>query len=301
MEETPWEHVVTKLHSWAYTALDLLPNIAVAIILVIVFSLLGRLAVRMARPALARVSAHKQLHGLALATLKLGILLTGVFIALGVLDLDGTVASLLAGVGVIGIALGFAFQDIAANFMAGIILAIREPFAEGDLCRIGTFEGNIMRLDLRATVGRTYQGQLVHIPNKEVLGSNIVNFTAGGARRIELDVGISHGDDLEEVEAAVREALLKVTERDESKAVEAWFTGFGESTVVLSARVWIILPDQDFLTARTQMVKHLRQTMSARGLTIPFPIRTLDFGVVGGEKLGDALDPAIAKLGGRAA
>lgn len=301
MEETPWEHIATKLESWSDTALEMLPNLAVAIVVILVFSLLGRLAVRAARPALDRVSRHKQLHGLALATLKVAIGLTGVFIALVVLDLDGTVTSLLAGVGVIGIALGFAFQDIAANFMAGIILAIREPFKEGDVCAIGSFEGNIERLDLRATVGRTYQGQIVHIPNKEVLGSNIENFHTSGERRIEVDVSVSYGDDLDEVEDAAREALGQVTERDESKDVEVWFTAFGESAVVLSARVWIRQPDQSFLLTRSQMIKGLRRTFAGRGLTIPFPIRSLDFGVVGGKQLEEAIDPAIDKLGGRAA
>jgi small conductance mechanosensitive channel len=290
MEETPWEHVLNKLRSWGDIALDMLPNLAVAILIVIVFVILGRIAVRAAKPALSRVSAHKQLHGLALASLKVGILLTGIFIALGVLDLDGTVASLLAGVGVIGIALGFAFQDIAANFMAGIILAIREPFKEGDHCVIGSFEGFIERLDLRATVGKTFQGQIVHIPNKEVLGTNIVNFHTSGERRVEIDVSISYGDDLEAAEEALREALLKVTERDTTKDVDVWITGFADSAVQMSARVWILQPEHSFLAARTQAVKHLRQTLKERGLTIPFPIRTLDFGIVGGKELGEVIE-----------
>jgi small conductance mechanosensitive channel len=294
MEETPWEHIVNKLRSWADIAIDILPNLAVAILVVLVFSILGRIAVRAAKPALNRVSAHKQLHGLALASLKVGILLTGIFIALGVLDLDGTVTSLLAGVGVIGIALGFAFQDIAANFMAGIILAIREPFKEGEVCRIGTFEGTIERLDLRATVGKTYQGQIVHIPNKDVLGTNIVNFHTSGERRIEVEVSVSYGDDLDEAEEAVLEALSKVTERDESKDVEVWLTGFGDSAVTMSARVWILQPDQNFLVTRAQMVKHLRRSLKERGLTIPFPIRTLDFGIVGGKELGEAMERPAA-------
>jgi len=294
MEETPWEHIVNKLKGWADIAIDILPNLAVAILVVLVFSLLGRLAVRAARPALSKVSAHKQLHGLALASLKVGILLTGIFIALGVLDLDGTVTSLLAGVGVIGIALGFAFQDIAANFMAGIILAIREPFKEGDLCAIASFEGHILRLDLRATVGKTYQGQVVHIPNKEVLGTNIVNYTTGGERRVDIEVSLSYGDDLDEAEDAVREALLKVTERDESRDAEIWLTGFGDSSVQLSARLWILQPDHNFVLTRSQMVKQLRRTLKERGLTIPFPIRTLDFGIVGGKELGEAMERPAA-------
>lgn len=299
--DEPWQNVVEKLKAWGEAAFEMLPNLGVALLIVIAFTILSRLAVRAARPALKRVSSHNQLHGLALAVLKAAVFLAGLFIALGVLNLDGTVTSLLAGVGVIGLALGFAFQDIAANFMSGIILAISKPFEEGDLVEIGSFSGNILRLDLRATIGKTFTGQVVTIPNKDVLGSHITNFDTSGERRIEVAIGVSYGDDVDEAEAAVREALEKVTERIADKAVDVWFTGFGASSVDMSARVWIKSPDQSFLLCRSQIVKNLKKTLDARGLTIPFPIRTLDFGIVGGKEIAEALEPTVEKLGARSA
>jgi len=292
----PWKNVLNKLHGWAEAGLELLPNLFVAIIVVAAFALLARLATRAAKPALSRASRHEELHGLALGVLKIAILGAGIFVALGVMNLDGTVASLLAGVGVIGIALGFAFQDIAANFMSGIILAIRQPFKEGDVVEIGSFLGTVQRLDLRATAGRTFQGQVVTIPNKDVLGSHIKNYDTSGEWRIEVDVGVSYGDDLDVAEQALKEALEKVTERDEAKDVDVWFTGFGASSVDMSARVWIDLPEQSFLVCRSQMVKNIKQAFDAHDITIPFPIRTLDFGIVGGKELGDALDPTMERL-----
>ncbi|MBO6934505.1 MAG: mechanosensitive ion channel family protein [Deltaproteobacteria bacterium] len=293
----PWQNVIDKLYGWGEAALELLPNIAVALIVLLGFVLLSKLARRAAQPALRRASSHRELHGLALAALRLGIIGAGVFVALGVMNLDGTVTSLLAGVGVIGIALGFAFQDIAANFMAGIILAVRQPFKDGDMVEIGDFSGTVLRLDLRATVGRTFQGQVVTIPNKDVLGSQIVNYDAGGEWRIEVAVGVSYGDDLELAEQAVREALEKVTERDESKELDVWFTGFGASSIDMSARVWIRAPEQSFLLCRSQIVKNIKASFDAHELTIPFPIRTLDFGIVGGKEISDALDPALERMG----
>lgn len=293
----PWNNVMEKLRGWAEGALELLPNLVVAIIIVVAFGLLAKLATRAAKPAIKKASSHRELHGLALGVLKIAIVGAGLFIALGVLNLDGTVTSLLAGVGVIGIALGFAFQDIAANFMAGIILAIRQPFHDGDTVEIGDFLGSILRLDLRATVGRTFQGQVVTIPNKDVLGSHIVNYDRGREWRIEIDVGVSYGDDLEIAEQAVREALEKVTERDQSRDVEVWYTGFGDSSIDISARVWIRMPDQSFLVCRTQMIKNIKAAFDAHDLTIPFPIRTLDFGIVGGKEISDALDPTVERIG----
>jgi small conductance mechanosensitive channel len=295
--EKPWKNVLEKLKAWGETTLEMLPNIALALVIVIAFAIVARIAVKGAKPALNRISRHKELQDIALGAMKIAILATGVFIALGVLNLDGTVASLLAGVGVIGLALGFAFQDIAANFMSGIILAVREPFEVGDVVEIGDFLGSIERIDLRATVGRTFTGQIVTMPNKDVLGSHIVNYSTTGEWRIEVAVGVSYGDDLEVAEQAIREALEKVTERDMEKDVDVWFTGFGDSSIDMSARVWIRLPEQSFLICRSQMVKNIKTAIDAHDLTIPFPIRTLDFGIVGGKELGSALEPTVEKLG----
>ena len=299
--EEPWKNVMQKLRGWGESLVEMLPNLAVAIVIVIAFVILSRVAVRIAQPALSRASSHRQLRGLALAVLKTSVFLLGIFIALGVLNLDGTVASLLAGVGVIGLALGFAFQDIAANFMSGIILAVREPFLEGDMVTIGSFEGNVERLDLRATVGRTFQGQIVTIPNKDVLGSHIINFTTSGEWRVEVAIGVSYGDDLDAAEAAVRDALESCSERDPDKSVDVWYTGFGDSSIDISARMWIRNREQSFLLARSQMVKALKRTFDERDLTIPFPIRTLDFGIVGGQPIAEALEPTLKGLGGREA
>jgi len=299
--EEPWKQVTDKLSAWGTAALEMLPNIVLAILVLIAFAILARLLTRAARRPLQRVSRHRELHDIALGALKIGIMTGGVAIALGVLDLKGTVTSLLAGVGVVGLALGFAFQDIAANFMSGIILAIREPFEVGDVVEIEDFLGTIERIDLRATVGQTFTGQIVTMPNKDVIGSHIVNYSTTGQWRIEVDVGVSYGDDLDVAEEAIRGALEKVTERDQAQEVDVWFTGFGASSVDLSARVWIRLPEQSFLLCRSQMVKHIKAAVDEHGLTIPFPIRTLDFGIVGGKELGPALEPTVERLTANAA
>lgn len=286
--------MLDEVRGWGETAIEMLPNLAVAVAVLVVFGLLARLAQRLVRPGLRKISHNEQLQGLGVAAARVAVLCLGLFIALSILELDGTVASLLAGVGVIGLALGFAFQDIAANFMSGIILASRQPFKAGDTVEIGSFNGTIEHLDLRATVGRTFQGQLVTMPNKDVLGSHIKNFTTTGEWRVEVAVGVSYGDDLDAAEDAVRHALEAVEVRDANKPVDVWFVGFGDSSIDMSARVWVDMKaGQSFLVARHQVIKSLKRTLDDRGITIPFPIRTLDFGAKGGEGLNAALEPAI--------
>src|SRR5699024_1111117 len=119
--------LVDKLSGWLNTAIKMLPNLVAAILILVVFYGLGWLIRKAVSRALNKVTNNKAVIGLLETIAGVVVIAAGIFVALGVLNLDGTVTSLLAGVGVIGLALGFAFQDIAANLMAGIIISIRHP------------------------------------------------------------------------------------------------------------------------------------------------------------------------------
>jgi small conductance mechanosensitive channel len=196
----------------------------------------------------------------------------------------------LAGIGVVGLALGFAFQDIASNFMSGVIMALREPFRVGDLVETHDTMGHVERVTLRATVVRDFSGQLVMIPNKDVLQNPITNYTQTGKRRVEVPVGISYGDDLGTAANAARGALEKLEDRDESEPVEIWWTDFGSSSINLSARFWIDLENgSNYFAARSRAIEAIHHAFADADITIPFPIRTLDFGIRGGADLSEML------------
>ena len=109
---------------------------------------------------------------------------------------------MLAGAGVLGLALAFAFQDIAANFMSGIFISFRKPINIGDIVKIKDYMGKVTEINLRDSVIRTFQGQLVIIPNKDIFQNAIENYSMWGKRRIDLAVGISYGDDLDKVKGS---------------------------------------------------------------------------------------------------
>ena len=118
---------------------------------------------------------------------------------------------MLAGLGIIGLALGFAFQEIAANFISGIILSINKPFTIGDIVEVDGNFGVVESVSLRTTNIRTFQGQKVMIPNKTIFQNAITNFTENGKRRVDLEVGISYGDDLEKVQGVTLAAVNSLT------------------------------------------------------------------------------------------
>ncbi|MEM9691712.1 MAG: mechanosensitive ion channel family protein [Myxococcota bacterium] len=281
--------LVEKLKAWADTAVAMLPNLAVAILVLVVFRIVASLVQRAAEAPLQRMTDNQQMHSLALRSLRLLVIVGGFLVALRVVRLDGVVTSALAGIGVVGLALGFAFQDIAANFVSGVILAVRSPFSVGDVVRIGDFYGTLRQVSLRSTLGETFEGQLVTIPNKDVLSSHIVNYHRSGYRRCDVEVGVAYGDDLERAEAVCLAAARDVTERDTERDPDVYFKGFGGSSIDLVVRLWISPTSHNILLTKHQAVKAIKARLDEAGLTIPFPIRTLDFGVVGGTPLEKAL------------
>ena len=296
--ERAWTIIRDRVNGWAEAAIASLPNLAVAVVLVVAFGLIARGLAKLVDHTLRRTGVAPPLRHLVVSTLRAAVAVTGLFVALGILGLDKTVTSLLAGVGILGLALGFAFQDIAENFIAGIFLSIRRPFAEGDVVETNDYMGVVDHLDLRTTVLRTFQGQHVRIPNSDVFQNPLMNYSVTGSRRVDLSVGVSYGDDLEKARRVAIEAVEGVEGRDEARDVELFYEGFGGSSIDVQIRFWIPFGGQtDFLRARSDAIVRVKAAFDREGVSIPFPIRTLDFSDVGGERL----DEVLARRSGSAA
>ncbi len=292
--ENALSNITDKLQEWADQIVIMLPNVALAALIVLVAWGLARLARKGAAKVLGQVTQYKQVNWLLSTFSYIVVLAIGTFVALDVLELEKAVTSLLAGAGIIGLALGFAFQDIASNFMSGILISFRRPFKHGDIVETNGFAGSIHDVNLRSTVVRTFQGQNVIIPNKDVYQNPLTNFSASGKRRIDLACGVAYGDDLAEAEKVAIEAIENLSDRDAERDVEFFYTEFGGSSVDFQIRFWIDFKKQtDYLKAKSAAIKQLKKAFDEKGISIPFPIRTLDFGVVGGEKLSEALPAAF--------
>lgn len=284
------EPVAETLTSWGDSLLRMLPNALVALMVMVVFIVLARVLGRLTGKALDKWTSNRTVCQLLTTTARVGVVAVGMFIALGVLDLSRVVASLLAGVGVVGLALGFAFQDIVANYISGVIMGLRQPLHLGDIIEVQGVTGTVRGLDLRATTIETFNGQLAIVPNKDVLQSVLTNFSDLGHRRIDVEVGVAYDSDLEQVQAVALAALEALENRAASQPVRVFFTGFGDSSIDLIAHVWIDLnAGHSFLDVRSQIVKAIKRGFDQAGISIPFPIRTLDFGAdaIGGKTLAE--------------
>lgn len=288
--------IYDKLLNWVEALIVMLPNFLLAVIIFCTFYFTGRFVRKALQKPLARVIHSRAIMDLLLSLLSLAFVAIGLFIALSILQLDKAVTSLLAGAGIVGLALGFAFQDIAANFVSGILIAVRKPIQIGDLIESNEFFGIVSRINLRSTILRTMPGQQVHIPNKDIFGKPIVNYSVSGKRRVDLDCGVSYGDDLVKVRDVTLAAVRNIPYLDPSQEVELFYKEFADSSINFTVRYWIPFKKQaDYLKAVSDGIMEIKKAYDQNGITIPFPIRTLDFGIKGGEKLVEQLDIAAVK------
>ncbi|MCQ8878051.1 mechanosensitive ion channel family protein [Pseudoalteromonas shioyasakiensis] len=275
-----------KLGGWFDIVISHIPNFIVAVLIAIVFSILARFLGSMVRKVLRRSLDSKQIADLMASIFKMVVLCVGVFIALDFMGLKGTVTSLLAGAGIVGLAIGFAFQDMTENLIAGIAMGIRKPFKTGDVIKTDDAFGTVKSINLRNTLIENFYGQLILVPNKILFRNVLRNYSTLGVRRIEVPVGISYGDDPEQAAEVI---VKKINEFDfviKQDETAVYAEGFGDSSVNLLVWFWIKYPGEaDFMTVRHKAVVAVKQALAEADISIPFPIRTLDFGIKGGEKL----------------
>ncbi len=266
-----------KIEGWAKGFIDALPNFFVALVVLVAFWYGGKL-VRMAiRRSLRRFSNNEPVARLMGTIGQSIVVITGMFVALGILELQKTVTSLLAGAGLAGLAIGFAFQEIAANFIAGVLIAIRKPFSQGDLVRVSGYEGRISSLDLRTTRIMSPDGLEYIVPNKDMFTQIVTNFTATDPRRVDVTIGVSYDDDLAQVKEVAIAAVQDVANRIPDRAPEFYFTEFADSSINFQIRLWIAKSEQfEYLTARSEMIQKIKTAFDQAEITIPFPIRAIE-------------------------
>ena len=271
------EIITQKLERWAESIIRMVPNFIIALVILVGFYFLARGGRLLVQKLLSRVSSKTVINNLTSTLTYLTLLGIGLIFALNILHLEGTVSSLLAGVGIVGLALGFAFQDITANFISGIFMAFRKPIQVGDIIQTKDYMGEVEDIDLRVTVIRTFQGMHILIPNKEVFQSPITNFTKTDNIRIDLEVGVAYRSNLKQVKDITIEAVSRLPFLLEGREVELYFENFGDSAITFKVMFWVHYPNQPgFLKARSEAIMAIKAAYDTNNITIPFPIRTLE-------------------------
>ena len=268
--------VYLRLQGWTKTSIAHLPDLAVAILVVLVSYTLSRYVRQLIVRSLSRVSHNPALVDLTGLVAATAIKAVGIFIALGAIGLDKTVTSLLAGAGVVALAIGFAFQDLTANFISGTMIAIQRPIQVGDVVETNGFMGRVVAVKLRSVVLDNFAGQKIEIPSKDVFQKPIVNYTRTGQRRIELSAGISYLDDLDKAQEVAIEAIQSLPFVLPDKPVNVYYKAFAGDSIQFLIWFWLDHSETNTYFAVSEAIKTLKRAFDENGILLMFPMGTYD-------------------------
>ena len=258
----------------------------------------GFAAARVVRSVVARAASGDDDEGVAAETVGrfVGLVLAAVALvyALGVIGVR--LGPLVGALGIGGLALAFAGQNILANFLASIILQLRHPFRRGDQVSVAGCEGTVQDVNFRTVVLRTYDGERVLVPCAQVLSTPIVNYTTLGRRRTTVGVSVAYDTDLDRALAVLGDAMGQVDGVAARPAPEVWVESFADSGISLALRFWHAPDVATMWRVRSEVAVAAKRALDAAAIEIPFPQRVLRFvsderqGFVSDERQGFVAD-----------
>ncbi|HEY5621737.1 MAG TPA: mechanosensitive ion channel family protein [Pontiella sp.] len=224
---------------------------------------------------LIRKGLRKRISEQAIMLLSKGIVYTGsAVIVLMTLQQAGVkLGTLLGAAGIAGVAIGFASQTSLSNLISGLFLIWEQPFAVGDVLSIGTDQGIVHSIDLLSVQLRTYNNQLIRIPNETLIKNAFTNVTRFPIRRMDIPIGVAYKEDIPRVMEILREVADQNPLCLDEPAPLIVFKGFGESSLDFLFGPWF--SKTDYIALRNSLLIEVKRRFDEEGIEIPFPHRTL--------------------------
>jgi small conductance mechanosensitive channel len=227
------------VREWYETLVRSLPNLLLIALILVATIVVSRRSQGLVAGLAGRTQAPREIADLLGRMVRIGVLLIGVMLALGQLGFSQAVLSFVAGLGIAGIMIGFALQDIVKHFAAGVLLLMLRPFRIGDQVRIGAFEGHVQDVQLRATVLKTTAGDEVLIPNADVYNSAIVNLSRYDLHRHSVKLEVPSSLDLERARVALEHAPGEVPGVVANPPPSVVVTGLSGTATTVELRFWV--------------------------------------------------------------
>ncbi|MDQ2052779.1 mechanosensitive ion channel family protein [Natronolimnohabitans sp. A-GB9] len=213
---------------------------------------------------------------------KFGIAFVAVAVAFGFADYGNFLVS-MAGIAAAGaFAIGLAMQNVISNFVAGVFIYVDKPFRIGDWIEWdgGDYAGVVEDISLRVTRVRTFDNELLTVPNSELTNGVLKNPVDGEKLRLKFVFGIGYDDDIEQASKIIVEEARRHPDIMDDPAPSVHLTELGDSDVGLQSRIWIADPSRaDFVRIRGEYVTSVKQRFDEEGIDIPYPVRTLEGGL----------------------
>jgi len=273
-----YEKLTTKLSLWIDSVFINLPNIIIALLVFTLSIIASKYITKLTKKLLAKSNLQKSMKNLIARGVSIFVILIGLFLILGVLNLSKALNTILAGAGVAGLAVGLALQGALANTYSGILLSYVTDLRFGDWIKTNDFEGEVVDIDLRVVTLKQIDNNLVYIPNKLITDQPLKNFSQTPNSRVILECGVAYDSDLPFVRKLCFETILKEFDdvTSESEMIFLW-KDFGDSSINFELRFWIKSRSAlEVANAKSEAIMFIKKSFDDNSITIPFPIRTLD-------------------------
>ena len=268
--------IIERIDTWVDTAIRMVPNLVVALVVVLVFWLLGKLAKRIARK-LAHSQDRGDLGNVLGGFIGGALTLLGVALALTILAPSLGVGDLVASLGIGSVAIGFAFKDILQNWLAGLLLLIRQPFEIGDQIVVDGHEGTVEHIETRATLIRTYDGQQIVIPNADVYTNAVTVRTERDIRRSQYDVGVGYSTDLGEAQQIALDTIAATEGVLSEPPPEALVWDLAASGVNMRLRWWTASLRTDVVHVQARVIENVKRAFDDAEIDIPYTTQVVLF------------------------
>ncbi|MFH4966668.1 mechanosensitive ion channel [Gaetbulibacter sp. M240] len=268
-----------KLNGWVDAIILKLPNLILAILIMVLFLFIAKgIKKFLYRFLLSRVS-QKSIQDMISKIVYVSIILLGFFIALGVLNLNKVLTSILAGAGVVGLAVGLALQGTLSNTFGGVVLSFMPNIRINDFIETSDTSGFVSEISLRNIVLKKPDNNFVIIPNSKFIENRFTNYSLSDRSRITVACGVGYESDLQQVENIVTNIISENFKQNNGEKVEFYFTEFGDSSINFITRFSVnMISSKEELESKHKAIKLIKSEFNKEGINIPFPIRTLDFG-----------------------
>lgn len=271
------ETIANSLQEIVGSTIKILPGLLIALIIVLGTRYAAEIAKNVAAKIAKKTIRSQSLQFLFTKTSYVTAWVVGVLIACVIAFPGLRLGDIIATLGLGSVAIGFAFQDIFKNFLAGIILLIEEPFRIGDQIVIEQYEGTVERIDIRNTKIRTYTGERILIPNSTVFTSAVIVRTAFSCRRTDLAIGVDYNTPLQKAVQILQQTIKSVEGVIDNPTPEIDLVNFGDSSIDFVVRYWTAPQKREVRHVQTKAILAIKKALDEANINIPYPIRTLYF------------------------
>ncbi|WP_299336597.1 mechanosensitive ion channel family protein [uncultured Psychroserpens sp.] len=276
---TAFSNLTDKLLGWLDAIIQNIPNLILAAIVLISAYYIAKYVNKLTHRLVSKRVKQESISSIIARISAVVVVLLGLFLALGILDLSKTLTSLLTGAGVAGLVIGLALQGTLSNTIAGIVISFRKKIQIGNWVETNGYSGEIIDINLKDFTLKEADNNMVVIPNKMILENPLKNYSLTTRMRVFIECGVGYESDLELVEQLTKDTIANTFDQIENPDdVEFYYTEFGDSSINYLCRFWIDAESMlEKLKAKTKAIIEIKKAYDNEGINIPFPIRTLQF------------------------